>query len=300
MTTTTIRPASPLIAVSLAHSPDLTDRVRLLTRHRPRLSTLLAATVLGVVVLAAVVPSLFTSIDPLTTDPLLLNRPPSAEHLLGTDYLGRDLLSRIVYGARYSLTIGVTATLVAVSIGLVVGLVAGIVGGRVDTLLSRLIDVLASFPSILLALVVIGITGAGIGNLALTLGIATVPTYARVVRTQTRRVVASEYVAQARSFGLPSLPLVLRHVLPNSLGVLPVIATIELGSAIIGAASLSFLGLGPQPPTPEWGAILADARDFLQIAPWTGSVAGLVLTATVVSANVLGRAFKAAYERRTA
>ena len=275
-------------------------RSRAALARRPRATTVLAAIALGAVVLAAAWSTLFTAVDPLSTDPVALNREPSAEHPLGTDYLGRDLYSRIIHGARYSLTIGVTATAVAVLVGLVIGLLAGIIGGRLDTLLSRVIDVLASFPSILLALVVIGITGTGIVNLALTLGIATVPTYARVVRAQTRRVVRSEYVAQARTFGLPALPLVARHVLPNALGVLPVIATIELGSAIIGAASLSFLGLGPQPPTPEWGSILADSRDFLSIAPWTGIVAGLVLTLTVVSANVLGRAFKGVYERRTA
>ena len=121
-----------------------------------------------------------------------------------------------------------------------------------------------------------------------------------MVRAQTQQVIRSDYVAQARTFGLTPGRLVARHVLPNALGVIPVVATIELGGAIIGAASLSFLGLGPQPPTPEWGAILADSRDFLVIAPWTGILPGLVLTATVISANVLGRAIKRGYERRSA
>lgn len=268
--------------------------------RRPRVATVLAALVFGTVVLAALAPGLFTHVDPLATDPLNLNRPPSAEHLLGTDYLGHDLLARVVHGARYSLTIGVTATAVAVALGVVVGLLAGISPRWLDVVLARFIDVLASFPAILLALVVIGITGTGIVNLAITLGVATVPTYARVLRAQTQRVVRSDYVAQARTFGLSFGRLVLRHVLPNALGVIPVIATIELGGAIIGAVSLSYLGLGPQPPTPEWGAVLADSRDFLVIAPWTGVLPGLVLTATVISANVLGRALKRHYERRSA
>ena len=232
--------------------------------RRPRVTTVVAAIVFGAVVLAAIAPGLFTRTDPLAIDALQFNEPPSAEHLLGTDYLGRDLLARVIHGARYSLTIGLVAT------------------------------------AILLALVVIGITGTGIVNLAITLGIATIPTYARVVRAQTYRVIRSDYVAQARTFGLTPGRLVLRHVLPNALGVVPVVATIELGGAIIGAASLSFLGLGPQPPTPEWGAILADSRDFLMLAPWTGILPGLVLTATVISANILGRAIKRRYERRSA
>ena len=302
--TVTNQPASLLVSIEITGTRlgAVAGRLARARRRpgRPRITTVVAALVLGAVVLAAIAPDLFTRVDPLTTDPLRLNQAPSAEHLLGTDYLGRDLLARIVHGARYSLTIGVTATAVAVALGLVIGLLAGISPRWLDTVLARFIDVLASFPAILLALVVIGITGTGIVNLAVTLGVATIPTYARVVRAQTQQVIRSDYVAQARTFGLTPGRLVARHVLPNALGVIPVVATIELGGAIIGAASLSFLGLGPQPPTPEWGAILADSRDFLVIAPWTGILPGLVLTATVISANVLGRAIKRGYERRSA
>lgn len=302
--TVTNQPASLLVSIEITGTRlgAVAGRLARARRRpgRPRITTVVAALVLGAVVLAAIAPDLFTRVDPLTTDPLRLNQAPSAEHLLGTDYLGRDLLARIVHGARYSLTIGVTATAVAVVLGVVIGLLAGISPRWLDTVLARFIDVLASFPAILLALVVIGITGTGVVNLAITLGVATIPTYARVVRAQTQQVIRSDYVAQARTFGLAPGRLVARHVLPNALGVIPVVATIELGGAIIGAASLSFLGLGPQPPTPEWGAILADSRDFLVIAPWTGILPGVVLTATVISANVLGRAIKRGYERRSA
>ena len=302
--TATNQPASFLVSIEITGTRlgAVAGRLARARRslRRPRTATVVAALVFGAVALAAVAPDLFTRVDPLTTDPLRLNQAPSAEHLLGTDYLGRDLLARIVHGARYSLTIGVTATAVAVALGLVIGLLAGISPRWLDTVLARFIDVLASFPAILLALVVIGITGTGVVNLAITLGVATIPTYARVVRAQTQQVIRSDYVAQARTFGLTPGRLVARHVLPNALGVIPVVATIELGGAIIGAASLSFLGLGPQPPTPEWGAILADSRDFLVIAPWTGILPGVVLTVTVISANVLGRAIKRGYERRSA
>ena len=302
--TVTNQPASLLVSIEITGTRlgAVAGRLARARRRpgRPRITTVVAALVLGAVVLAAIAPYLFTRVDPLTTDPLRLNQAPSAEHLLGTDYLGRDLLARIVHGARYSLTIGVTATAVAVVLGVVIGLLAGISPRWLDTVLARFIDVLASFPAILLALVVIGITGTGVVNLAITLGVATIPTYARVVRAQTQQVIRSDYVAQARTFGLAPGRLVARHVLPNALGVIPVVATIELGGAIIGVASLSFLGLGPQPPTPEWGAILADSRDFLVIAPWTGILPGVVLTVTVISANVLGRAIKRGYERRSA
>lgn len=302
--TVTNQPASLLVSIEITGTRlgAVAGRLARARRRpgRPRITTVVAALVLGAVVLAAIAPDLFTRVDPLTTDPLRLNQAPSAEHLLGTDYLGRDLLARIVHGARYSLTIGVTATAVAVVLGVVIGLLAGISPRWLDTVLARFIDVLASFPAILLALVVIGITGTGVVNLAITLGVATIPTYARVVRAQTQQVIRSDYVAQARTFGLAPGRLVARHVLPNALGVIPVVATIELGGAIIGVASLSFLGLGPQPPTPEWGAILADSRDFLVIAPWTGILPGVVLTVTVISANVLGRAIKRGYERRSA
>ncbi len=250
------------------------------------------------VLTAAVAPTLLTSADPLAADPLATLQPPGAEHLAGTDSLGRDVLARIVHGARYSIVVGVAATTIAVLAGALLGLVAGVGGRVVDTTVSRAVDVLAAFPEILLALVLIAFTGPGLGNLVLALGVAGIPRYARIVRAQAQVVGTSGYLEQARTFGLSRPRLVLRHVLPNALGPVPVLATIGLGSAIIGAAGLSFLGLGPQPPTPEWGAMLSENRDYLRVAWWGAVFPGLALSGTVIASTVVGRLLQARFEGR--
>jgi peptide/nickel transport system permease protein len=255
--------------------------------------------ILAVVLVAAFFPRLFSQIDPTATDLAAVNRPPSATNLAGTDYLGRDVFSRIVFGARYSLVIGLGATAISALAGVLLGLVAGISQRRVDTVVSRIVDILAAFPGILLALVMIALIGPGLGNLIVALGVSSIPSYARVVRAQTLQVVGSGYIEQARLLGLTRWRLTVRHVLPNALGVVPVLATIGLGGAVVGAAALSFIGMGPQPPTPEWGAILAESRAYLATAWWTGILPGVVLTATVIASTHLGRTWQAAYERRS-
>lgn len=303
MTTTTARPASPTVplgaAATVPAAPATTPRPR---RRRSRLgvSGWVSVVVLGLAAVAALAPGLLTGTDPTATDPLAAFQPPGADHLAGTDSLGRDIFSRIVHGARYSLLIGVAATALALVVGVTVGLLAGVAGRVADTVLTRALDVLASFPEILLALVLIAFTGPGIGNLVLALAVAGVPRYARVVRAQVFVVQGQGYVEQARTFGLSRARLVLRHVLPNALGTVPVLATIGLGTAIIGAAGLSFLGLGPQAPTPEWGSMLAENRDYLRVAWWGGILPGLALTSTVIAATVLGRRLQAVLERRAA
>ncbi len=258
----------------------------------------LSLAVITIAIVAALVPQVLTSIDPLSADPLSSLQAPSAAHPAGTDALGRDLFSRIIHGARYSLSIGVGATVVALSVGIVLGLVSGLAPRWLDSLVSRVVDVVASFPELLLALVLIAFTGPGIGNLVVALGIAGIPKYARLIRIQVRQTSQSGYVEQARTFGLGHGLLILRHVVPNALGAIPVVATIGLGGAIIGAASLSFIGMGPQPPTPEWGSMLAESRSYLRVAWWVGVFPGLALVATIVSSTVLGRRLQAHYERR--
>ncbi|MBN8881090.1 MAG: ABC transporter permease [Salana multivorans] len=258
---------------------------------------LAAALVLAFVLLAALAPRLLTAVDPLAADPLATLQPPGGEHPAGTDSLGRDVLARIIHGTRYSLTIGVAATALAAAGGVLLGLVAGSGNRAVDTVVARAVDVLAAFPEILLALVLIAFTGPGVGNLIVAIGVAGIPRFARVVRAQTQLVRTSGYVEQARTFGLSGLRLATRHVLPNALTAVPVLATIGLGGAIIGAAGLSFLGLGPQPPTPEWGAMLAENRNYLRVAWWGAVFPGLAVVATVVSATVLGRAIQRHLER---
>jgi peptide/nickel transport system permease protein len=257
-----------------------------------------AAAVLAVAALAAIVPGLVAQADPLYADPLASHLPPSAEHWAGTDLQGRDVFSRIVYGARYSLAIGIGATALSAALGVVLGVIAGTGPTQVDYVISRGIDILGAFPAILFALVIITFTGRGPVNLIIALGIGGIPTFARLIRTQVLVTSTSSFVEQSRTFGLSGARLTLRHVLPNALGVLPVVATIGLGTAIIGSSSLSFLGRGPQPPAAEWGLILAESRNYLRQAWWGAVFPGVALTAVVIAATVLGRYLQRRYERR--
>lgn len=270
------------------------------TKRRPkvRIGLILALLYLVFIVLAALRPQLLVSGDPLAGNPADFNLSPSVEHIAGTDIHGRDIYTRIIYGARYSLSIGLGATLIGIGGGILLGLLAGISGRVIDSIISRAIDVLASFPSILLALVVVGLLGSSTGNLTIALGISAIPTYARVVRAQTMQVIESSYVEQALTFGHSRAAIIVRHVLPNALGVIPSVATIELGHAIMGAAALSFVGLGPQGPVPEWGRMLSESRDYLRVAPWWGVAPGVALTLTVISSTVVGRHLQSAYEKR--
>lgn len=247
-----------------------------------------AAAFLGILAVAAVAPTLFTSIDPLETRVLEALRAPSLEHPFGTDQAGRDVFARVVHGARYSLGIGVVATAIALAAGLLVGTTAGLAPRPVDDAISRLIDVLMSFPEFLLALLVIAILGPGTASLVIAISVAAVPVYARIARVQTFTVRRSGYVRAAQILGVSRGRSVLRHVVPNTLGPLLVMATIGFGTAIASAAGLSFLGLGARPPTPEWGLILSEGRNFLATAWWIAVFPGLVVVATVISASVLG------------
>jgi peptide/nickel transport system permease protein len=268
-------------------------RVRLI-----RWDLILSGAVLALVLLAAAAPQVLTPHDPLAADPLASHLPPSAEHWAGTDLLGRDVYTRIVYGARYSILIGLGASSLAVSLGLLVGLTAAVGPRWLDRVLSRLIDVVAAFPGILLALFFIALTGRGIGNLILALGIGGLPKYARTIRANAQVTLTSGYVEQARTFGARTPQVVLRHVLPNALGALPIMITIGLGGAIIGSSGLSFLGLGPQPPAAEWGLLLAESRTYLRQAWWSAVFPGLALTAVVISATVVGQGLQRRYEKR--
>jgi peptide/nickel transport system permease protein len=274
-------------------------RGRFAVRPRSVRPGIVAAVVLLTLVLIAVVwPALFAG-DPLAADPLHVLQGPSAAHWFGTDQLGRDIFDRVVHGARHSMSIGIAATVIAVGAGVVLGLLAGLGHRYADEVFSRTFDALSAFPLVLLALLFIAIAGTGTTSLIVAIGIATVPHYARVIRAQTFVVRQAPYVTHAVAFGASRSRLVLRHVLPNVLGPIPVLAMIGLGEAVLIAAGLSFLGLGPQPPSPEWGAMLSEGRGYLHVAWWASVLPGLVVTATVISLTVTGRHLQRRFEGRS-
>ena len=249
---------------------------------------------------AVIAPQWLAHSDPLLADPLNAQLPLSAQHWLGTDQLGRDLLTRVIYGSRYSLLISVAAMVLAVLFGTLLGLIAALARGVVDEVLSRAVDVISAFPDLLLALMLIAFTGPGTNNLIIALGVASIPRFARVVRAQTYSVMTSGYVEQARTFGLSRVTLITRHILPHAIAQVPALATLGLGTAIIGTAGLSFLGMGPQPPTAEWGLMLAEGRNYLRNAWWIAVWPGVFITLTVIAVNTLGRYWQARFEGRSA
>ncbi|MGW2839372.1 ABC transporter permease [Streptomyces sp. NPDC001493] len=262
-------------------------------------AVVVAGTLLLLIVLVAVAPGLFTDVPPSAIDPLDALKGPSSAHWLGTDQLGRDLFSRILHGARPSLLLGFGSTVIAVTGGAVIGLAAALGGRAADGILMRLADILLALPGLLLALLVVTVLGTGTVNVMLAIGIAFVPGYARLVRAEALVVRRSGYIESAVALGLPRRQIVLRHVLPNALAPLLTLATVGFGTALISASGLSFLGLGPAAPSPEWGALLSAGRDFLQTAWWIGVFPGAAVTTTVIAVNVVGRYAQQRFTRRS-
>ncbi|MDR3106728.1 MAG: ABC transporter permease [Bifidobacteriaceae bacterium] len=302
MTTTVSAPVASTAADAVVTSPPSPSSPVRARRSRIRAGLnwdlVFALPVLALVLLAAVAPGALTAGDPLDGDPRDSHLAPSWEHLAGTDLLGRDVLTRVIYGTRYSVLIGLGASSLGVLLGLVVGLGAAVGPRWADQAISRFVDVVAAFPGLLLAMFLIAFTGRGPDNLILALGIGSLPHYARIVRANAYVTLGSGYVEQARTFGLSSPRVIWRHVLPNALGALPIMITIGLGGAIIGSSALSFLGLGPQPPAAEWGLLLSESRAYLRQAWWSAVFPGIALTSVVIAATVLGQNLQRRYERR--
>jgi peptide/nickel transport system permease protein len=265
-----------------------------------RLGLVLSVVVLAVLVLAAAFPRLFTGTDPNAADLLATLRPPGGDHWFGTDQNGRDMFARVVYGTRASLLIGVTAAALALVGGVLVGTVAAQGGRLADQVVSRLLDVVLSVPGLLLVFLAAAVFGAGGGTAATGLAVGAVPGFARVVRAEVMRVRGSHYVEAAYGFGARRLSVVTRHVVPNAVGPVFALAMVSLGAMIVASSSLSFVGLGPQPPTAEWGAMLAAARDFVSIAWWPTVFPGAAITLTVLAATVVGRRLQRAFDREEA
>jgi peptide/nickel transport system permease protein len=214
--------------------------------------------------------------------------PSSKAHLLGTDNFGRDILSRVIYGSRSALLVGIVAVSIAVVIGSLVGLVAGLAGRFVDNFLMLLMDSLLSFPTILLAITVVSFLGYGLIQVMLAIGVIFSPVFARLVRAETLVIKTESYVEASRALGTPIIKTVYKHIIPNLLGKVIVQCSITFALTVVIEASLSYLGVGTQPPNPSWGLMLKDARNYLALAPWMAIYPGMVLALTVLSFNILG------------
>ncbi len=257
-------------------------------RFRRSPGAIAGAIVVGIILVAAILAPLVAPQDPLAQTLANQSQPPSLHHLFGTDKLGRDLFSRVVYGARTSIAIGFVAVGVAITAGTLIGLVAGYSGGRVDGALMGAMDVMLAFPSIILAIGITTILGPSITNLMIAVGIVYVPQYARIARSSVLQVKEMEYIEAARAIGTRVPAILLRHILPNIVAPLLVQATLGIATAELEAAGLSYLGLGARPPAPEWGAMLNDARDYWVSAPWALIVPGVAITTLVLGFNLLG------------
>lgn len=246
---------------------------------------LVSALFLLLVLLAVAVPAVFATHSPLEGIAAQKLLPPSSEHWFGTDHLGRDLYSRVVYGARLSVAAAGLAVLIGVTVGAAVGLVAGAVGGKTDFLIMRVVDVFIAVPGILLALIVVASLGFGPWSVAVGVALGAAGSFARVMRSQVLRVRNEEYVEAAGALGVRRGTVLLTHVLPNASRPVISMAALELGTAILSVSALSFLGFGPQPPTPEWGSLVASGREFVATAPWLSILPGVVIVAVVLAVN---------------
>ena len=254
--------------------------------------------VLLAVVLSAVFAPRLTPYDPIETNFRARYQPPSAEHIMGTDRVGRDVATRILYGARISLRVGLIAVTIAVVLGTAIGLVSGFYRGWIDEALMRFIDVVMAMPSILLAITIVFALGPNLFNVMIAIGIATMPNYARVVRASVLSARENVYVEAARAAGMGDVRIIVKHILPNVLAPVLVLSTLGLGTAILSVAALSFLGLGAAPPTPEWGVLISDGRESLGSAWWISTFPGLAIMVVVLAVNLVGDGLRDALDPR--
>lgn len=268
---------------------------RQLRRNRGAIAGLI---VFILIVLSSILAQRLAPYDPLLISPQDYLQPPSRSHWLGTDSYGRDVLSRVLHGGRVSLTVGFASVLIASALGVLLGLIAGYYGGRVDGAIMRFVDMLLAFPGLLLALGVVALLGPGLANVIVAVGISGIPSYARTVRGAILSAREEVYVEAARSVGCRDHHILLRHLLPNVVGLVVVISTLSVAWAILTASSLSFLGVGTQPPTPEWGVMLSEGRGLLREAPWLTTFPGLMIMLTVLSINLLGDGLRDALDPR--
>jgi peptide/nickel transport system permease protein len=287
--------ASPI--VSAADELESPAR-RALRRLFARKGAVVGLLVIAAFVALAVFAPLIVPYDPIATSWTLVRKPPSALHWFGTDDLGRDILSRVIFGARASLLAGAISVGIAISAGVPFGLLAGYRGGFIDALISRITDAMLACPFLILAIALAAFLGPSLGNAMIAIGVTTTPVFIRLTRGQTIAVKVEDYVEAARAIGNPRWRIALFHILPNILPALLVQATLSIAAAIIAEAALSFLGLGQQPPAPSWGSMLNAAQRFLTNAPWMALWPGLAIFLVVLSFNLVGDGLRDALDPR--
>lgn len=263
--------------------------------RRNRLA-ILGAIILFLLLMVAIFAPVIAPYDPYQTNYSNVKQPPSAAHFLGTDELGRDVFSRLIYGTQISLTIGLVVVGISMTIGVTLGAVAGYYGGMVDLIIMRVVDILQSFPFIVLAIAMVAVVGPSLMNMMLVLGSVTWIWYTRLVRGMVLSLRETDFIEAARALGASNSGIIFRHLVPNILGVVIVQASFNVAEAILAAAALSYLGLGAQPPTAEWGAMLSNAKEFLRILPVMSIAPGVAIMITVLAINFIGDALRDALD----
>jgi len=291
MTTTSL----PLPAVAASEE---NPWARAWRRLRRRKGAMLGLAIVVIFVLVALFAPLIAPYDPIATSWSLIRKPPSAAHWLGTDDVGRDVFSRIVFGARASMSAGLVSVSIALGIGVPIGLLAGYAGGWIDAVISRVVDAMLAIPFLILAITLAAFLGPSLYNAMIAIGVTATPIFVRLTRGQTIAAKVEDYVEAARAVGNPHWRVALRHILPNVVPTLLVQASLAIAGAIIAEAALSFLGLGQQPPLPSWGSMLNSAQRFIEQAPWMAFWPGVAIFFAVLSFNLLGDGLRDALDPR--
>jgi len=266
---------------------------------RQSLTATIGLSAVILLILTAIFAPYLAPYDPVEQELTRRTELPSADHLLGTDRLGRDILSRIIVGTRLSLTMAVVAVAIGTTSGVTAGLVSGYAGGIVDNVLMRLVDILLAFPLYILAIAIMAILGPSLVNMMIAVGISSFPRFARLSRGEVRRLISLEYIEACRALGIPTVRVLFHHILPNIANPVVVLATLRLGTAVLVESSLSFLGLGPPPPTPTWGLMVSDGLNVMRRAPFVSVFPGLAIMLLVLSFNLLGDGLRDALDPRT-
>ena len=280
--------AEAATVVKTARPKKQSEFVRVFKELRKNSTAMLGLCILLVEIILVILAPVIAPYDYTAMDIVAAQQGPSAAHWFGTDELGRDIFSRVLYGGRYSISMGVLAVMISTTVGMTIGAIAGYFGGKVDNILMRLLDVIQSLPAMLLSIVLSAVLGPGYFNTILALSVNGMPASARMLRAQMMKVRGNEYIEAAQSINCSKFRIIVRHMIPNSFSPNIVQATMSIAHMIVMAASLSFIGLGVQPPTPDWGAMLTGARQFIRQCPHMVIFPGLAIAVTVLAVNLMG------------